>query len=681
MTQNKWMGFAVFAVCLISQSGFSNGIFPPKPRPTPGPTAAPTPRPSPNPGCSNAGPVVGRDLDEYAVTFQANNGKFVVAECGGDDVGEVLANRANAGEWETFYLRLLTGGSVSIRTSHGRYLSAELGGGSDIHANRRTFGSWESFQLIGSLTEGAHVLLKTSNDQNFVSARVDQNPPVVNARVTAMGPWEQFKVHLIAAPYPDPKTYSNSQLRDFQGDLMLWVPAVKPNFVNGEDPVSHIRRVGDQGAVARGIEAGWVWSLSVSRYPKDQREIIYKAALDQGYTHFAVQVTHCTADNGYHGLFPTSAADCSVYDDKLNTILRELWAHKLIPICAGVSPADGVAPGLDRSLCRVVMNDWDNSDQADCRIKILAETFPEALIMFELPESSVTPSKDSCSPSPFPTNGGDWIRKVQQKYPNFFAVGYEVNQPNGMDKNVAQLNRAHPWWRDVQEIRFETDTYWKFWSNLDFNTQKKYNDDLQARAPWLSGFMSGGTTHAPPVNGGSHTGGFLGEIDIGQVSLKNISADFAQWPITTHITKIELRYTGVHIELDNGRPFIWPDTPDRPEMGPLLYTIGMIEKINGVWYGSAPIQLWRGLHENGGGIQIQNINDGTNRGQIQSNWFYDSRWGVLAGYQPKPGETIGLFVCAGDCRDANPLTSPIHERSNIVLISLPKANEEIVLQP
>jgi hypothetical protein len=296
----------------------------------------------------------------------------------------------------------------------------------------------------------------------------------------------------------DPQDYTIEQLRFLQGDLMLWVPELKPVYEGDVDPVTGIRRVSDMGIVPEGLANGWIWTLTIDRYPPEDREIIYQAALAEGFTHFAVQVTHCQPSEGYHGLIPVTDEDCVDADDRLNAILHELWDHGLIPLCTGVSPTDAVAPGLDKSLCRVVLNDWDNSAEADCHIQVLAETFPDAQIIFEIPQGAITPTPDACSPMPFPATGAEWIANVQALHPNFFAVAYEVNQPDGLDANQAELEQAHAWWSGVQEIRFEIDTYWKFWENLDHDVARQYNDDLQQRAPWLVGFMSGGTTTAPP---------------------------------------------------------------------------------------------------------------------------------------------------------------------------------------
>ncbi len=54
--------------------------------------------------CITAGPKVEPTASEYVVTLKASNGKFVAAECGGDDVGILNANRVAAGEWEQYYL-------------------------------------------------------------------------------------------------------------------------------------------------------------------------------------------------------------------------------------------------------------------------------------------------------------------------------------------------------------------------------------------------------------------------------------------------------------------------------------------------------------------------------------------------------------------------------------------------
>jgi len=169
----------------------------PKPRPTPTPPPAPTPTPEP---CETAGPKVDPADDEYVVYLRAANGKYVTAICGGDDAGLMFANRDQAGEWETFYLRMLPAGRVSIRTSHGRFVAAELGGGGDIRANRWAVGEWEQYQLMGSISDGARIGFKTWNNQHFISARIDLPEAPINAQAPQYSQWEEFSVGLIKAP-------------------------------------------------------------------------------------------------------------------------------------------------------------------------------------------------------------------------------------------------------------------------------------------------------------------------------------------------------------------------------------------------------------------------------------------------------------------------------------------------
>jgi hypothetical protein len=476
----------------------------------------------------------------------------------------------------------------------------------------------------------------------------------------------------------DPKSFTIPQLRDLQGDLMLWVPALKPNYVNGVDPVTGMNQHADNGATPNGIANGWVWDLMIDRYPADKRETIYQAALALGYTHFAVQVTACTpGDPGYHGLMPTDAAFCNGHDQLLNTILQELWDHRLIPLCSGVSPTAPVAPGLDKSLCRLVMNDWDNSAQADCHLQVLAQTFPDAQILFEIPGGSPgndpKPQPDSCSPSPFPTSGGLWLQLAQQKYNNFFGVAYEINEPDGIPANVMYLNDAHTWWRDIQEVRFETDTYWKFWDNLDVNAEATYNDNLQLAAPFMKGFMSGGSTHPPPQ---PSTGANLAilpmtgdMIDMSQVTILGGSpTDVATWPITTSMTSIDMEIANGSFDFSlREGPGAWPDVliPGW-NGGSLEYTIWLALKINGQWYASGFVQYYHGKAPS-----LEQSAGAPGNTQLQTNWYYDNRWAPMTGHTVQVGDPVGYFVTTGNERAGQATVQAGRERSNIVVVPYP----------
>lgn len=335
---------------------------------------------------------------------------------------------------------------------------------------------------------------------------------------------------LAAAPTPP---YG---LNDMQGDLMIWAPTLVPActhtnmYGEPDDPITHIACVGtsyDSNHVLRhptpqGILSGWVWSLSVARYPAAQRQVLYSAAIAAGYTHFALNVTACLVSTmgdpdgtAYRGMYPVSQADCtnwlgtgSSYDQTLNTVLTELIANHLTPICAGVSATHPVAPGLNRSLCSVVMDNWDDNalsnDSMDCRIRAVAQTFPNALLYFELPSQYMPFSfpADTCSPTPFPSTVSAWLANIQQQYPHFAGVLYEVDVAvaNGVASSVSAVSAAHnAGWANTQEVRFETDTYDKFWNNANLTTERVNNDTLQSQAPFMVGFMSGGTAHGATV--------------------------------------------------------------------------------------------------------------------------------------------------------------------------------------
>jgi hypothetical protein len=157
----------------------------------------------------------------------------------------------------------------------------------------------------------------------------------------------------------------------------------------------------------------------------------------------------------------------------------------------------------------------------------------------------------------------------------------------------------------------------------------------------------------PPMPTGS-------ELDMRGATILNSPLDMANWPITTKITVLEMRSNGVHVEFSTADgPGRWPDVYPPGWSEPLQYTLGMCMNINSRWYCSAPIQFWHGLQESGGPPS-----------QYANNWFYAAdRWAPMTGHQPVNGETIGFFVCAGDCRNnTTGSISPVKERSNIVLV-------------
>lgn len=172
-------------------------------------------------------------------------------------------------------------------------------------------------------------------------------------------------------------------------------------------------------------------------------------------------------------------------------------------------------------------------------------------------------------------------------------------------------------------------------------------------------------------------------LDLHDATIFDNPPDLADWPITTEITEVDFQYggmDGVHVEFSKkDGAGSWPDVTPPGWDGPLEYTLGMAENIGGKWYASAAIEFWRGLDASGGNVaqdvtslgQCTAFGQGSNC-QVAKNWYYDARWGNLAGYQPATGETIGIFVVAGNLRGVTDGSqSPVEERSNVVLVKMP----------
>lgn len=172
-------------------------------------------------------------------------------------------------------------------------------------------------------------------------------------------------------------------------------------------------------------------------------------------------------------------------------------------------------------------------------------------------------------------------------------------------------------------------------------------------------------------------------LDLHDCTLFDNAPDLADWPVTTTITEVEFQpggADGVHVTFDKsdgaGR---WPDITPPGWTGPLQYTLGFCEYIGGKWYGSAAIQFWYGLHQSGGNVAQDTVSKAQcstfgygSTCQVAKNWYYDGRWGALNGYQPATGEYIGVFVAAGNLRGVKDGSqSPVHERSNVVLVPFP----------
>ena len=162
-------------------------------------------------------------------------------------------------------------------------------------------------------------------------------------------------------------------------------------------------------------------------------------------------------------------------------------------------------------------------------------------------------------------------------------------------------------------------------------------------------------TPTPPPS----TPGSPDAINLNQVIVFNSPADIASWPVTSTITSLTMSPSaGLSFEFTTKNS--WPDYLPPGWDGPLQYTVWPVVKINGQWYSSGIIQMWRGRASTGAPILTD----------FASNWVYDARWGTMMGYQPRVGEQMGFFLSAGDARGNGAVTS-VRERTNVILVTLP----------
>jgi hypothetical protein len=193
--------------------------------------------------------------------------------------------------------------------------------------------------------------------------------------------------------------------------------------------------------------------------------------------------------------------------------------------------------------------------------------------------------------------------------------------------------------------------------------------DPTTTGPWSAAQSfktSAASTPNPPPNPTPTPGPAAGDqLDMSQATILNSPFDLASWPASTSLQVVDMGPGGISVQFSKkdggGR---WPDVTPPGWDGPLQYTLGMCLFISNRWYCSAVVEFWYGLDRSGGPPQ-----------DYAMNWFYDPvRWSPMTGHQPAVGETIGIFVCAGDCRN-NPkgTLSPVKERSNVVLVKQPSS--------
>jgi len=144
-------------------------------------------------------------------------------------------------------------------------------------------------------------------------------------------------------------------------------------------------------------------------------------------------------------------------------------------------------------------------------------------------------------------------------------------------------------------------------------------------------------------------------LDLSTVQILR-SPNVHDWPVTAAITRLEFRPNDVRVSFTKqDGPDRWPDAVTPGWDGPLQYTLWVILPQQKLTCGC--IQFWHGREGVGGPFS-----------KAAQDWWF--RVPEMAAIQPQPGDRAGFFVTAGDARLRTEPTS-VHERSNIVLVTIP----------
>ena len=83
------------------------------------------------------------ELGSNRISLRAYNGKYLVAE-DENEAYDIKANRNIRRSWETFTVERQTGGTIVLKTAHGRYVASEADG--RLRGDRMVAQKWERFR-------------------------------------------------------------------------------------------------------------------------------------------------------------------------------------------------------------------------------------------------------------------------------------------------------------------------------------------------------------------------------------------------------------------------------------------------------------------------------------------------------------------------------------------------------
>jgi hypothetical protein len=253
---------------------------------------------------------------------------------------------------------------------------------------------------------------------------------------------------------------------------------------------------------------------------------------------------------------------------------------------------------------------------------------------------------------------------IQAPAPSSPADGGQLNgTPTLTTQNASRTGPA-----GTISYRFEVSSSAAFTSTVYVGNVTEGSSG-QTSATITAGALTANATYFWRVQASDSASGIIGPFSavlsfkyvpfsMSQAIIVSSPYDLATWAETAKITSIDFEPDWFAVDFDKRQgPDAWPDTPFGD--GSLEYTLGLCVN-KGQWYCSAVVQFWNGRELSASGAPRD----------IGLNWFYDpARWGPIAGYQPQDGESVGVFVCAGNCRNNTAGDrSYVKERSNVAFV-------------
>lgn len=141
------------------------------------------------------------------------------------------------------------------------------------------------------------------------------------------------------------------------------------------------------------------------------------------------------------------------------------------------------------------------------------------------------------------------------------------------------------------------------------------------------------------------------QIDPITIEVVGGSPNVLSWPATATITGVDLTPTAV---APHATPVSWPHVTPPGWAEGIQYTLWIVVKNGGQWRTTGSIEFWGTRPDTKSPLSSG----------LKDWWYYAPEIG-----QPQPGDTVGLFIAAGDQRRKD--VRSVEERSNIVTFTVP----------